>query len=925
MGRGKQRGSAAAARKKSGTRMGAKMATNPFSRYTQKQKNPVLGRRVRGAEKATGRARAKQNAQRKSTLLDELQRAQQNTTTKFVDTRIGAKLESLESQNVALKRFQRERARQIGSKRNFSLEDDDGSSTLLTHGGRALGEVLAERVKQKEEIQYGSDIEDDDSASGLFTEQNFGGGSRDGTKTQREIMHEVIQKSKAFKAEQQLKKEALLASFRRLDEEYDELKELLEFRPKERPKKPFEREHAKMVDDSDVEKQDEYEKMVAQLADDVRVAAMRRARSPQEQEKQEFLRLQELERLRQQRAAGDAAALASADAMLQVHMDKPNKQSRDALLIQAAMQDASNKFYFDKNGNKRLRSRALRRLRKLEKQRKILAEQQKKEDEFADVIGFYQDPNEMVEETIDGSEDDDSEDVEDAQDPDEVLSLKAAVRQEQHLDIEEDALQRLPYVICAPQTAAGLVSLFENYTDLAHVAEICRRIRLSNAVHLHEDNAAIVAKYVELVFGMGMWSVWHTRRQRRAWQLVQLLTARAWPTVAAQVCIRTLRQLQKGVQKQSRAKSGAAALSQRACLWLLTLTQVWPCSDLRHSVSTPLILVIAQAITQGALETVSQATTTLFLCSVLLHYVRESHRLVPEVLTALRKIVLALVSLQSNHGRNETQREQERMTTVLLQHQQRRRELQARALTTLLKQSEDAAKEAARARFLARSAGTEEHHFQRRLGIETERLGGNSGNSPLFGVPLSWLRHNDVSEVEQNVRIEALLSTAASLCVDAVNLWHDTVAFAELFASVFAALTSVQTEDPVLNLARRVLRSFTHSCLQRRNPLSRREHRLSLLRFEPAIEEHFNPEAPIGVKDENAQREELKRLRRELKQEKKAARRELKKDNLFLARARLEKQREMHEARMEQRKKNLAFQEQLASDTNVFRYSKNKK
>lgn len=140
-----------------------------------------------------------------------------------------------------LRRFQRQRERELKRASKFALGDDDeqGDEDLaLTHGGRQITEDFdfgpATRAPQPE-------VEAGELDAALVAAANFGGGDGSGEedpkrhRTHKEIMQEVIAKSKYYKALRQAEAQKTEEDIERLDENMDEISRLLQFR-EQKPK-----------------------------------------------------------------------------------------------------------------------------------------------------------------------------------------------------------------------------------------------------------------------------------------------------------------------------------------------------------------------------------------------------------------------------------------------------------------------------------------------------------------------------------------------------------------------------------------------------------------------------------------------------------------------------------------------------------------
>jgi nucleolar protein 14 len=177
--------------------------------------------------------------QRKSTLLVEYAALRKSNA--FVDRRFGEDDASLTADERALARFQRQRMRELAGGR-FALPDDDvgaGGGEQLTHLGRALAETGGGGLSAR---GWGSDDDDDEDGGRMGAaatrEDHFGGGlfekaapraeGKDGEdgghserrRSKKEVMEEVIAKSKAFKAARQAAREGDLEATDKLDAEW---------------------------------------------------------------------------------------------------------------------------------------------------------------------------------------------------------------------------------------------------------------------------------------------------------------------------------------------------------------------------------------------------------------------------------------------------------------------------------------------------------------------------------------------------------------------------------------------------------------------------------------------------------------------------------------------------------------------------------
>jgi hypothetical protein len=212
-------------------------ADNPFeSRHNKKLKFNVLGRRVKGASRNVALARLKSVEKREQTLRPEFLASKKASS--FMDRRFGEKDEHLDPETKMLLRLQKERKRQIkqSSKRSkFNLEEG-ADNEVLTHFGRALSDVTSFDQFAGPGVDEEEDATEDAQMSADVTSAHFGGlpswrGKKpvpawaekaEGTvaeepKSYKEIMEEIIAKSKAAKAERAVEKAQQESLLQRLD------------------------------------------------------------------------------------------------------------------------------------------------------------------------------------------------------------------------------------------------------------------------------------------------------------------------------------------------------------------------------------------------------------------------------------------------------------------------------------------------------------------------------------------------------------------------------------------------------------------------------------------------------------------------------------------------------------------------------------
>jgi hypothetical protein len=230
-----------------------------------------------------------------------------------VDKRFGERdgLSEAEKTNV---RFHQERLRQ--SRNMFSIEQEESA---LTHLGMRLGDSAPGANPLQDDLffQVGED-EEFGGKGGLLDEQavqalHFGGGGDDAgnperKKSKREIMDEIVAKSKMHKAERRQENQEQMELLQEVDSKFKEITHFLTLKPKPEKK---EKKAAKEADEPVGREHeegyvpDEYDLLVNELRTTSRDAkAGDRMQSKEEEAKLRLERLKTLELMRERRMQG---------------------------------------------------------------------------------------------------------------------------------------------------------------------------------------------------------------------------------------------------------------------------------------------------------------------------------------------------------------------------------------------------------------------------------------------------------------------------------------------------------------------------------------------------------------------------------------------------------------------------------------------
>jgi nucleolar protein 14 len=255
--------------------------------------------------------------------LVELQR--RNKVGGIEDRRFGENDPTMAPETKMMERFAREKQRSHKRSSMFDLEGD-AAEEGLTHLGRSLALDDNEDPHDdfdEPDLESGSDSDSSREGhrksrlremrrlQGMVGGTVTGGEGEDGEpprkKSKKEVMEEVIAKSKLHKYERQIVREADDDIREKLDKEMQSLQPLLSRLPQE----PREHEAAEDgpatiagIERSQFERS--FDVTVRKLAEDKRAKPTERTKTDEEKAEEESERLQELEKKRLRRMAGDA-------------------------------------------------------------------------------------------------------------------------------------------------------------------------------------------------------------------------------------------------------------------------------------------------------------------------------------------------------------------------------------------------------------------------------------------------------------------------------------------------------------------------------------------------------------------------------------------------------------------------------------------
>ncbi|XP_062964423.1 nucleolar protein 14 isoform X2 [Cynocephalus volans] len=294
----------------------AKANANPFEVKVNRQKFQVLGRKTRHDVGLPGVSRARALRKRTQTLLKEYK--ERNKSNVFTDKRFGEYSSNISPEEKMMKRFALEQQRHHEKKSIYNLNEDEE----LTHYGQSLADI----EKHNDIVDSDSDAEERGTLSAELTAAHFGGGSGllhkktsqreegegEKPKSRKELIEELIAKSKQEKRQRQAQREDAIELTEKLDQDWKEIQTLLS---RKTPK-------SENRDKREKPKPDAYDVIVRELGFEMKAQPSNRMKTEEELAKEEQERLKKLEAERLRRMCGKDA---------DENIEKPKHMSADDL------------------------------------------------------------------------------------------------------------------------------------------------------------------------------------------------------------------------------------------------------------------------------------------------------------------------------------------------------------------------------------------------------------------------------------------------------------------------------------------------------------------------------------------------------------------------------------------------------------------
>uniref|UniRef100_A0ACD5V2I2 Uncharacterized protein n=1 Tax=Avena sativa TaxID=4498 RepID=A0ACD5V2I2_AVESA len=870
--------------------------SNPFEAIWSRRKFDVLGKKRKGEERRTSRSHSEAIHKRENTLLKEFEQIAKSSV--FHDRRIGERDETLPEFDKAILRQQREHMAKLKRVSKYNLSDEEEEEDGVHHS-----HTLSGNDDFDEEVPLSDDSDDEGKialAKKNLSLQSSGPPSEidlpeetHGHKSKKEVMSEIILKSKFYKAQKAKEKEEDEHLVDKLDSDFA----LLAQTPALLSLTESARLNAHTNNSSTIhqglsglarkeifskEKPDSYDKLVKEMVMDQRARPSDRTKTPEELAQEEKERLEELEKERHKRMMGTAESSDEEDDDEEGdhHMKADNSKSISG-------DDLGDSFSFDKSTKQK--KGWVDEI--YEKEGRKIGEDGASGDEGSG----DEDEDEDADEDVDDNDDDDDDDddfgnmpardweqsdddavsVEDEKDnvkeKEQVTGDKVIKTDAQNLNRVSNAKQQpvknedLPFVIEAPNNLQDFCSFVDGRSE-TEIIEIISRIRTCNSIRLAAENR----KKMQVFYGVLLqyFAVLATKSPVR-FEVIETLVkpliemTGETPYFAA-ICARErLIHARTRLCEDIKVPGKSSWPSLKTLLLLRLWSLIFPCSDFRHAVATPVLLLMCEYLMRCPIQSGRDVAVGSFLCSMVLAATKESKKFCPEAIGFLQTLLVTSLNGEVGNQIND-------------------QFMELKTLKPWLHVSEQV------------------QEVNRMNIIEVMSM---DPDSPFFS--------------SDKFKAGVLLSVAE--CLKGFVIIHEDIrSFPEIFMPISSLLQQIMEKShlpaPLREISHEVIdfikkRSDEHYAS--RDPLQMRKQKPEPIKqLNPKFEENYIKGLDY---DPDRERAQLKKLKKRLKSEKKGAVRELRKDNYFLSAVKEKDRIKQEQERAEKYGKAMAFLQEQES------------
>ncbi|KAH7162760.1 nucleolar protein 14 [Dactylonectria estremocensis] len=573
-----------------------------------------------GIKGRPGQTKAASEARRRETLLVEMQR--RNKVGGIIDRRFGENDPTMAPEDKMLERFAREKQKSHKKGSMFDLEDDEPSEGL-THMGKSLSFEEMDDFKEDDLDGYDSDgsvremqrLKRIRSLAAAGSDGEDDSGEPERKKTKKEVMEEVIAKSKLHKYERQAAKEEDDEVRVQLDKEFSNIHWLLS--QTARDPKPHAPENAPISTIAGVERsafEKEFDLQVKKLAQDKRAQPTDRTKTDEEKVEEESQRLKELEDKRQRRMRGEEVTDSEDDAKSEkgdakndgFFMDMDEDEEDFGLGGGIKSRPTATELGFDDEDDFLIDDDLVASGSDLE-----LMES----DDESDAEGF-------------GADSDDEDDFtkgllneEEARNP-----VFEADSSEKASAIQKGDGQGLPYTFPCPQSCDEFLSVTAPYPSKT-IPTIVQRIRALYHPKLDSRNKERLGNFSAALVDF-VASPWDPATSPSFFVLESLV--RHIHSLAKMFPVEISKQFRHNMELM--ASSRPLALQPGDLILLSTVGSIFPTSDHFHQVVTPAMLTITRYLGQKVPQQLSDFAIGTYLSILAVSYQKLAKRYVPEAL-----------------------------------------------------------------------------------------------------------------------------------------------------------------------------------------------------------------------------------------------------------------------------------------------------
>ncbi|CAN6324011.1 unnamed protein product [Urochloa humidicola] len=870
----KARGAAAAA---------AEDRSNPFEAIWSRRKFDVLGKKRKGEERRVSHSRSEAIRKRENTLLKEFQESAKSSV--FLDRRIGERDDTLPEFDKAILRQQRERLAKLKRESKYNLPDED-EDEISVHG------MLSEKDGFDEEVPF--DDGSDEEGKMILSKKRLSlqGGDRPSEtdlpeethvhKSKKEVMTEIISKSKFYKAQKAKEREEDEHLVDKLDSDFASLAQtqaLLSLTESAKIKVNRSDSSAGLTGKEifTKAKSDTYEKLVKEMVMDQRARPSDRTKTSEEIAQEEKERLEKLEEERQKRMLEDD--------------DEDDDNEDDSHTQPISGDDLGDSFTDDSIKKKKGWVDEIYQ----KEGRKIgddaaASDNEESDDEHADDDESDNEEDDDEQNSSDNdfgnmsardweqSEDDEvdvgDDEMEDFQEKEQEISVKVVKKDAQNLKKESNVKMQVkdgsvPFVIDAPNNLKDLSSLLDGRSE-TEIFEIISRIRTCNSIRLAAENR----RKMQVFYGVLLqyFAVLATQspvKFKTIDTLVKPLIEMSGETpYFAAICARErLIHIRTRLCEDIKVPGKSSWPNLKTLLLLRLWSLTFPCSDFRHAVATPMLLLMCEYLMRCPIQSGRDVAVGSFLCSMVLVATKDSKKFCPEAMTFLQSLLVT--SLKGKLG------------------------------THLHNQINDQFMELKTPKPWLSIQG----HVNEVNPVNVLEIMGMDTDAPYFS--------------SDNFKAGVLRSVAE--CLRGFVIIHEELSsFPEIFLPISSLLQEILDKSEVPGLLQDIFHEVIDLIKKRgdehhasREPLRMRKKLPEPIKqLNPKFEESYIKGLDYDPDRDRAQR---KKLNKRLKSEKKAAARELRKDNHFLYAVKEKERIKQEQEKAEKAGKNLAFLQEQES------------